>query len=114
MYAVGADDLLVDNSEHRVGELLFSASDRLLPGVSASVSPLLCGCRAPWTGKVRRWVVRPRTETADRAELDSSTGRRLIVPVRVLDARALKRLDDHREARPTVRWDYETLFGSQD
>ena len=56
----------------------------------------------------------PRTETADPVELDSSTGRRLVVSVRVLDAKTWKRLDDHREARSTVRWDYETLFGSQD
>jgi hypothetical protein len=56
----------------------------------------------------------PRTETADRVEPDSPTARRLVVPVRVLDAKTLKRLDDHREARPTVRWEYETLFGAQD
>lgn len=55
-----------------------------------------------------------RAETADPAELDSPGGRMLVVPVRVLDAKTLKRLDDHRETRPQVRWDYETLFGSQD
>ena len=55
-----------------------------------------------------------RTETADPVEFDSPRLRRLVVPVRVLDAKTLKRLDDHREARRTVRWDYEKLFGSQD
>jgi hypothetical protein len=37
----------------------------------------------------------------------------LSVPVRVLDARTLKRLDDHREPRAT-RWDYDVLFESVD
>ena len=37
----------------------------------------------------------------------------LSVPVRVLDARILKRLDDHREPR-AIRWDYDVLFESVD
>jgi hypothetical protein len=37
----------------------------------------------------------------------------LSVPVRVLDARTLKRLDDLREPRST-RWDYDVLFESVD
>jgi len=37
----------------------------------------------------------------------------LSVPVRDLDARTLKRLDDHREPRP-ARWDYDVLFESVD
>jgi hypothetical protein len=56
----------------------------------------------------------PRAETVDPAELDSPGRRMLVVPVRVLDAKTLKRLDDHREARPDPRWDYEALFDAQD
>jgi hypothetical protein len=35
------------------------------------------------------------------------------VPVRILDAKTLKRLDDHREPRTQARWDYDTLFESR-
>lgn len=79
-------------------------------------TPLAPRCRRPDPEGVDEFqaIPDPRLETAYPVELDSPTGLRLVVPVRVLDAKTLKRLDDHREPPPTVRRDYESLFGPPD
>ena len=56
----------------------------------------------------------PRTEMVDPTEDDSPAGLRIVFPVRVLDAKTLKRLDDRRDERPKTLWDYEALFDTQD
>jgi hypothetical protein len=59
--------------------------------------------RGTWTG------------TLGAPPVDSGTVRvrTLVVPVRDLDARTLKRLDDRREP-PGARWNYDELFEQLD
>ena len=58
----------------------------------------------------------PRSEVDDARQSASHEAGRVALggSVGLLDARALKRLDDHREPKAKMRWDYDVLFGADD